>query len=254
MLIFNYSNALMTPLYLAFHLATVPSVDQFNASGFLVDSKDLDAILWSYLFGYLFPLAAICLAPSGRTRLKLGGVYQQWNLFITASHYISRWFLGFIGAQDPLTVQDYQHKIRLVYGVAFALAAIPHWVSNVIFWSAALWPRLFNPNYSASLHPRETVLPPNPFSSRQSKDTAEGCTWLIQWDNIIGTAAAWVWALKLFLDAHYVIGSFVSFLSIFLKSLLYISVGGPMGLPIGLMWERDEILSSLAFKSASAFG
>jgi hypothetical protein len=245
-LIFNHSHALFTPLYLALHLATSPSASNPTPEGLLVDASHLNAIPLSFVLGYVVPIILMGLPARGLVSLAFKhtvcGWYQQWNLYIALFHYLLVFWYRQGQSIDQASPETTLALLRIAYGFAFVMAAIPHWVVTVISCSARLWPNLFNEKFAASLRPSNVLLPTSPFTRKKARDMVQGFMWLIQWDYVIGTAATALWAMTLYLNAR---GSLIMqepWMPILARTMTYALAGGPMGVPIGLLWERDEMI------------
>ena len=161
-------------------------------------------------------------------------------------HYLLVAFLRQFQDESQTLPDARLRGLRIVYGVAFMMAAIPHWVVSIISCTAGLWPGLFDRRFARRLHPSNILMPTSPFTGKKVKDSAEGFRWLIQWDHIVGTAATMLWAATLYWDCQSLLPMQRGVRSVLAKVLVYAFVGGPMGVPIGLLWERDEILLSIA--------
>lgn len=239
----------MTPLYLALHLLTSPTAVAPTREGILVDPIDLIALPASFVIGYIVPIILIALpAPSVVTTIfkhTAMAWYQQWNLFISVSHFIfacalRRWYPA---SKFP----SYRTLICYGYIFAFALTAIPHWTVMVLSCTASLWPSLFVNDISDLLRPSNMLIPKSPWSGVTDVSLSEGFRWVIQWDYLIGTAAMLAWAATMYARArklHTRHG--YSALGILMTIIIYSLLGGPMGAAVGLMWERDKIVLSRA--------
>lgn len=76
----------------------------------------------------------------------------------------------------------------------------------------------------------------------KAKDLAEGMLWLIQWDYFSGYLAPAVWAVFLRLKVEKTPHRSDSLVYCLIRAVLYLLVAGPVGIAIGMVWERDEIL------------
>lgn len=70
----------------------------------------------------------------------------------------------------------------------------------------------------------------------------EGFKWLIQWDYIIGTIGTFIWTFVLRMRAARAVGVEDGLLQLVFRILGYFSLGGPVAVTVGLMWERDEMV------------
>jgi len=200
-----------------------------------IDPQGLAALPWTFLLGYILPLA-LMVWPLASARLKhsMAGIYQQWNLYISAVHYALVWYWG-AGDPGPQRVAESIPALDKAYMVTIVMAAAGHWVPIVLCCLAKVRPKLFGARVSSHMTLRNVFVPPSPFKVQRSETMADGGKWLLQWDNLVGTMATVVWAWSLYSNIN--ANSFD--LSLIWKLLGYFVLAGPMGIPIGLLRERD---------------
>lgn len=217
----------MTPLYLAIRLAVSPSV---TPTGLAVHAAHLKAIPWSFALGYILPIILMAL-PSPRIvsptfKHTAAGWYQQWNLYIVLIH----WTLVYLWREDGQSISTIEtlELSRNVYVFAILCAGVAWW--------SAMWIALKKGGIPLAL---KAFVPASPWSGKKAASIYEGAKWLIQWDGIIGTTAMTVWAASLYLDANQ---SAPLPEDMWKRMLAYGISGGPMGISIGLLFERDKLL------------
>jgi hypothetical protein len=247
LIIFNHSHSVGTPSYLAIHLLLAASVTATTADDLSIAPQHLAAIPVSFVFGYIIPIILLALpAPKMVTwtfKHTASGWYQQWSLVIALFHYA---YVYFIADNTQSNFQLEQSgsvtitSLRIVYGLAFMMAQLPHWIVCVISFTAWLCPSLFNKKKVESLKPPNLLVPTLPFTQRKARNMAEGFLWLIQWDYILGTLGTIVWSLVLHSNAREVYGVDDTWPYMFFRFLVYTIVGGPAALPVMILWERDE--------------
>ena len=95
---------------------------------------------------------------------------------------------------------------------------------------------------ATAFSPKRVFVPTSPWSGKKVPNMQIGFKWLIQWDYIIGTVGTTVWAITLYLHAAWSQDIDIDINSMAFMVFRYSVIGGPMGMPIGLMWERDLIV------------
>ena len=99
------------------------------------------------------------------------------------------------------------------------------------------------------LQPIHLLVPMNPFSEVKAADLAQGMFWLIQWDYFSGYLAPVVWATFMYRRADAMLKR-KSFWGYFLKRApFYFLIAGPIGVAVGMVWERDEMLLTMGSKT-----
>lgn len=188
-------------------------------------------------------------ALSIRAKHTWNGWYQQWHLVVEAVHYSFVWTVFFLQSHGMISQPEYWSSektmklLRVVYLFTFALAAIPYWTVMVLTTASYLAPRIFVPQYLSYLHPKNVLVPTWPRRGITAKDLKDGTKWLIQWDFIVGTTGTAIWAFTLRNRAAELQGIGLDpFHVSLLKALVYFAAGGPVAIPIGFMWERDELV------------
>jgi hypothetical protein len=242
---FNHSNALITPLWLAVHLLTSPSAAKPTAADISIEPIHLLALPASFIIGFVLPLVPVVL-PFSLVSLEVKqtamGWYQQWPLWIAVPHYTLVALLRLCSLPSKLDSPKTRILLyRSVYIFAFAFAVFTHLPVMSLSFAAFAWPSLFNYEYAHLLQPKHLLIPTSPFLDTKAKNLAEGMLWLIQWDYFSGYLAPAVWAIFLRRrvgetpnksDMGYCL----------IRALLYLLMAGPIGIAIGMVWERDEIL------------
>ncbi|KAK4617737.1 Terpene cyclase [Fulvia fulva] len=244
-LIFNQSNAVFTPLYLAARLAVAsPSI---SAPSLLVSPLDLDLIPWSFLLAYVIPLVAMampCLLIKGfNTKHVIASWYQQWNVYIALIHTLLAWTWiasGYDQNSSDATMEDFLGRLRPVYTFTMVFAGASLWIPVIISALA-----MFSGRRSQQrLDIKHIFVPPSPWSKVKCRSAFEGGKWLLQWDGIIGSSASAVWALSLFNESRAMLAPDLPLKTILEKIALYLVMGGPMAVATGFLWERDALVLS----------
>ena len=243
---FNHSNALITPIWLALHLLTSPSAVRPTPDDVSIDPIDLLVLPVSFIIGFVVPLAPVMLpfsVISVRMKQTAMGWYQQWPLWISIPHYILAAALRSTSVPSKVTDGKIQLFLyRSVYIFAFAFAVLTHLPVMVLSFTAALWPAFFNHEFVHLLQPKHLIVPANPFSGVKAENLAQGMFWLIQWDYFSGYLAPAVWGFILYRRAGLEQEKRSSWRSCLKRAALYTLLAGPIGVAVGMIWERDEML------------
>lgn len=247
--IFNQGHAVFSSLWLAVLVIWQPS-GYAGAAELAVGRHDAVAIVVSFVVGYVIPIVLSALPAPGyvswKVKQSVCGLYQQWNVWIVLVHHacvyvMRRGDVVGIGQAASQSPEESWRYLRLTYSFVFLLAAVPWWI--VLATCAVQYLRRGSKGRRAqggSLF-KQVFVPTLPFASRKCRGVHEGFKWLIQWDHIIGTLATCVWAFVLydrFLRAH---GVEETGVQVIWKCAMYAAVGGPVAIPVGLLYERDRM-------------
>ena len=243
-MIFNQSNAVFTPLYLAIRLAFASPSSTPNA--LMISSTDLRAIPWSFLLGYVVPLFAMAVPSISTKRVDTKHViaswYQQWNLYISLAHTALVWLWRYRGVPQtgPMKNEELSSSLRPVYLFTMAFAAASLWVPVIVSALA----RNLGTQDSQRLSIKGSFFPASPWSKAKCVSVFEGGKWLLQWDGIIGSMGSAVWALALFGNTRALLAPELPLKAIVGKMVSYVVLGGPMAVATGFLWERDALVLS----------
>jgi hypothetical protein len=178
------------------------------------------------------------------------GWYQQWPLWIAIPHFILAALLRLTSVSSQFANHDSRLVLyRMVYAFAFAFAILTHLPVMVVSFAAAIWPSLFNPNYVHLLQPTHLLVPMNPFSAVKAANLSQGMFWLIQWDYFGGYIAPVIWAITLYRRAYWTIHGSDSLVYCLKRSCFYFLIAGPIGIAVGMVWDRDEMLLNACRKT-----
>lgn len=237
---------MITPLWLAVHLLTSPSAAKPTAADISIEPIHLLALPASFIVGFVLPLAPVVL-PVSLVSLQVKqtamGWYQQWPLWIAVPHYMLVALLRLCSI--PLKLDSPETRLLLyrnVYIFAFAFAVFTHLPVMSLSFAAFAWPSLFNYEYAHLLQPKHLLIPTSPFLDTKARNLAEGMLWLIQWDYFSGYVAPAVWAIFLRRKVKETLNKSDSLGYCLIRALIYLLMAGPIGIAIGMVWERDEIL------------
>lgn len=83
----------------------------------------------------------------------------------------------------------------------------------------------------------ELFLPALPGKDKKARHGWEAAKWCAQWDVVLDTPAMILWAGVLYWQTEVVMDS-----SLWQRLLVNFLLAGPLGVPIGLLWERDAFV------------
>lgn len=248
-IIFNHSHAVCCSLYLAIRLVVAaPATTQ---ESLMVGTSDLRAIPWSVALGYLLPLFMISMPGLSvlnlNTKHVVAAWYQQWNVYIQVCHLLLMTSWTHTGKLDkpahkgPETLLS---NLRPVYALLFAMTVVSVWVPIFISFAIRTSRKIRKTPAlnQEKLEVASLLLPPSPWSKVQCKDGPEGGKWLLQLDGIVGGLSSAVWAIALYAEAYSVIQPQEGFRSFCMRLMLYMILGGPIGVATGALWERDVLV------------
>lgn len=177
------------------------------------------------------------------TKHTLSGWYQQWNLYISSCQYI---FATLWRALNPERIQPTGEEtlktLEKIYSFVLAMASVAHWVPLLICFAEMLRPAIFSQKSSLFLQPWKALVPASPFSNKKAESASEGGRWLIQWDIVTGTMATIVWAGSLYLETYKALSFPVPYKEMAFRTLWWGALGGPMSIPVALLWSRDKLI------------
>ncbi|OBT62141.1 hypothetical protein VE03_08318 [Pseudogymnoascus sp. 23342-1-I1] len=264
-LVFNWAHPVIMPIYLSLHLLTSPTASLPTRNNVVIDSTDLLALPLSFIIAYTLPITLLSVPPSvfGMVfKQTIMAWYQQWNLYIGLTHFmlaftLRRLFSNFqsdsAGSLSPRSIHKEastksSRLLHTAYIFVFIMGSIPYLTTMTISCTASIWPSLFAPSVASSLTLANILIPPSPFSGRQSVDLIQGAVWIIRWENVLASLIMGVWALALHRRARCSQGSKMEWKEIIGmvgRLVGYTLVGGPSGVAVGLMWERDCFLLNM---------
>jgi hypothetical protein len=213
----------------------------------LIDPVNLLVLPASFVLGFVLPVIIQLLPAPSVISVVLKhsalGWYQQWNLWIALPHLILALILRRTSVASYFTDRTKLVSLyRTVYGFAFAFAALSHIPVFTLSLTAAFSTGLLNDEHAAILKPSHLLVPKSPFSGLEARDLVEGTSWLIQWDYINGNFSHMIWAIVLYWRAISTIGITGNWSHVIKRGLIYFMTAGPIGVAVGLIWERDELL------------
>ena len=226
LLMFNHTPAIYLPLYLGARLALV-TPSNMKPSDLAVDPIQVKILPWAFVIGYVAPFIVLLL-PDFRIReisikQSMAAWWQQWPAYVALCQLLlsSIWSPAVV---PSLPATEARHQIQSVYMFIFVLAGLSHWVSVLgAFATGVSMADLFLP-----------ALPGKDVKARHGWDAAK---WCVQWDVVLATPAMILWAGVLYWQTGGVTDT-----SLVQRLLVNCFLAGPLGIPIGLLWERDAFV------------
>lgn len=246
---YNQSHAVFTSLYLAIRL--IFAAPARTPGSLMVDTIQLRAIPWSFLFGMLLPMFIMAMPGFSMSRFNtkhiVVSLYQQWNLYIGLFHFLLVSWWARTGTTDRAGEKGSGHllsNLRPVYAFAFAMALASVWIPILLSFAARALKTIRKLPTSSleSIQLASLFIPPSPWSKVKCKDAFEGGKWLLQWDGIIGGVSTAVWSIALYAEARSFIEPQEAIGSFCTRLMWYMFLGGPIGVATGVLWERDVLV------------
>ncbi|KAH8588921.1 hypothetical protein B0O99DRAFT_692951 [Bisporella sp. PMI_857] len=245
-LIFEHSHAIMTPLYLIFHLSTSHVASNPTVNSIRVSLIDAQAMVGSFMVGYVLPMAAQALPSpavlSLRQKQTLIGWYQQWHIYIYVCHVIFATLITLSGKneEDGIGSQE-RSTYQSIYTFAFLLAAVPYWTVVSLSMLSTLFPTIF----SKWMKPVSVFGLAWPLSEIRASSLDDALKWLLQWDFIVSSLAILCWSISLFLRARSTLELETDLPSLLFRIAISSILASPTGAAVQLMWERDDMIFGL---------
>ena len=232
------------------HLSTSPSIEP-SASNIAVTAVDSLSTFVAMTGGYFLPsILASLPAPSVVTydqkQITLA-IWQAFPIWISALYLVSKRTLSFVirsSTTNPTNVEPGldMEALRFTYSTLLLVAGFTHVHAWSLSLTATYLPQLFALHVgdvldSTAFFPTEQAL------SITNSNIHRGVALWLQWDEIIGTSAFFIWTLTLYVQAKYQNEQRLS-LRLWLQLFVGTTVAGPTTGAVALMWARDELVAS----------
>jgi hypothetical protein len=224
LLMFNHTPAVYLPLYLGVRLALMTPSD-ITPSDLTIDPVQLKMLPWAFAIGYVAPFIVLLL-PDLRIRnisikQSVAAWWQQWPAYVSLCQLTLS--LMWRPSVAPLAT-DNRSQMQSMYMLIFVMAALSHWLSVLgAFVTGVTMTELF--------------LPALPGRDKKARHGWEAAKWCVQWDFVLDTPAMILWTGILYWQTEAVMDS-----SLCQRLLVNFLLAGPLGIPIGLLWERDAFV------------
>ena len=228
LLMFNHTPAIYLPLYLGVRLALM-TPSNMTLSDLAIDPVQLGALPWAFAIGYIAPFVVLLLPDvrfSGVSiKQSTAAWWQQWPAYTALCQLVLSLIWG--PATTPLPSDtDVWPQVQTVYTFIFVLAGLSHWFSVL-------------GAFATGVSMADLFLPALPGKDVKARNGWEAAKWCVQWDVVLATPAMVLWAGVLYWQTGGVVDS-----SLLQRLLVNFFLGGPLGIPIGLLWERDAVVLS----------
>jgi hypothetical protein len=225
LLMFNHTPAIYLPLYLGVRLALMTPSD-LTPSDLAIDRVQLEILPWAFALGYVAPFIVLLL-PDFRIRgisikQSIAGWWQQWPAY-TALCQLLLSLIWRPAVSSPLITETWP-QIQSVYKLMFVVAGVSHWLSVL-------------GAFATGVSMRELFLPALPGKYKKARHGWEAAKWCVQWDVVLDTPAMVLWAGVLFWQA-----GGAGDLELWRRMAVNLLLAGPLGVPIGLLRERDVVV------------
>ncbi|GFG18757.1 hypothetical protein IFM5058_09331 [Aspergillus udagawae] len=242
--------AFATPLYCAFQLYSSITARNPNAENIRIPRSVLNAIPVVFILGFMVPSLLMILPVSEHVTVDMKQIFiaswHPWPAYVAIALTIINAVFGPFVSSDRSVEGGRANlrSLRFVYAFAFANAALTHLISWIVSMATVLAPVIFEKRLLAALHPFKVFEIALPWTkpTLQVSDIGAGVHVFLRWDYLIGSAGVLVWALSLYKTAHLVVYGKVAWLDLLKKAVLLVTLVGPVGAAVELMWERDELI------------
>lgn len=237
------------PLLFALHLSTSPTVAP-SRSNVAVKAADLLSTIIAIVCGYLLPTILIGLPAPSLISYEIKQLFSAlWQAFpiwtfivqIMSKSALERFSHTNAAIFTGLHVHRHMAVLRFTYSFLILVAGLTHIHACTLSLTASLLPQMFAPSAVKALHYSSVFIPKSNSPSTKVQDAASGAALFLQWDEIVGLSAFFLWTLPLYLRAKHQRGQLFT-PSLFLQLLLGTIVAGPVTGAVALMWARDELL------------
>ena len=232
------------------HLSTSPTITP-SASKVVVKAVDSLSISIALAGGYFLPSILVGLPTplvvAYEAKQIMMAIWQAFPIWISALYFISKRTLSFL---IPSTATDStridlevdMEALRFTYSVLLLVAGFTHVHAWSLSLTASYLPQLFAPHI-ATLLDSTAFFPGEPVLSITKSNVHRGVALWLQWDEIIGTSAFFIWTLTLYVQAKHQREQCLS-PRLWLQLLVGTTVAGPTTGAVALMWARDELVTS----------
>jgi hypothetical protein len=225
LLMFNHTPAIYLPLYLGLRLALM-TPSNITSSDLAIDPVQLEVLPWAFAIGYVAPFIVLLLPDihvrNTSIKQSIAGWWQQWPAYVALCQLLLS--LVWCPASSSPVITDTWPQLQSVYTFIFVMAGMSHWIS--VFGA-----------FATGVTMTELFLPAWPGKDKKARHGWEAAKWCVQWDVVLDTPAMILWAGVLCWQAGVVMDSML-----WQRLIVNLLIAGPLGVPVGLLWERDALL------------
>ena len=246
----------VVPAYCALHLYTLSTSAEYGTSKIALSTMPSElqtsVVPLSLSIGYLVPAALMCVRGlEAYTHQAFVALWQPFPFWIALLQYVFSRLRTTAEEANPPRISDRVRasndvrSLRIAYCFLAAIAASTHIVTATLVVTTWLFPSLVSTVAAEAFQPSKLFLPMAFYSKRQV-NMVDGVLYFLQYDQYIGTFAAFLWAAVLHgRVSRHVTGIVRPQLS--LISVLSICILGGLGSAIvAMIWDRDDMLYSAA--------
>lgn len=146
--------------------------------------------------------------------------------------------------RDPnIRSRSVAKSLRGVWTVATLVAVASHVSTLTLSLGSLIVPSMFTELYQNMLHP-QAIFQPDFFWLETSnvKNITMGAFVFLQWDEIVSCASILVWAFVVNRNSLTGKEGASSFISVVVRTALWMAIGGPAAAAINLIKERDDYM------------
>ena len=244
--------AVVLPIYLAIYLSTSPLVSSKSVSDLLVEMDHVAAIPPALLIGFILPSILMSLpAPSvisyeqKQTNIAIWQLFPIWVSMVQAvlpyviSKPVKTSSTKSFGSQEL-------HTMRILYVGLLVIAGLGQAATATLVATSTFFPDLFASEFKGAFNPSEVFLPAAVSPSIKMLSIGSGMHLLLQYDELLGSAAMILWSTTLFMIVYRKCTSHQSGASLILYGIMAMFLTGPLGYATACIWARDELLTSQA--------
>lgn len=226
LLMFNHTPAIYLPLYLGVRLLLM-TPSNMTPQDLATDTTELEIFPWAFTIGYVLPFVLLLL-PDIRIRSisikqSVAAWWQQWPAYIALCHLLLSLLWQPAATSTPSVTESWP-QVQSAYKFIFVIAGLSHWLSVI-------------GGLATGVTMTELFLPAWPGKNKKASHGWDAGKWCVQWDVVLDTPAMVLWAGVLYWQTGAVMDS-----SLLQRMLFHFVLAGPLGMPIGLLWERDAFV------------
>ncbi|KAB5576341.1 hypothetical protein GE09DRAFT_620878 [Coniochaeta sp. 2T2.1] len=237
------------PLYGIVHLLTSPVSAAANEQQTqIANLEELEALPLALVIAYIMPAVLMSIPVlSDSTRQWFGAVWQGVPIWSTVclkmiAAYLRRNKRGGFSASGNDRGRE-RRLLARVYGFAFAACLVGQLVPLGLILTARVCPSVFPAGVADVMTIWDVFVPPPFWTGKKMKDMASGIHGFFQYDQYVGSLAAGIWAVALYIKAMGPLGMREWMRLAALVAGLGV-VAGPIGVVVWLIWCREEKLLS----------
>ena len=234
------------PIYLTLYLATSPTVSATKAT-ITTSSHEITSLPFSLFAGFIVPAVMLSLpAPSVQSfesKQTWLAIWQAFPIWISAFQQVFKRCIGSIASESgEKTTKSNRNTTRIIYGFLILFAGVGQIAVGTLTATSLLFPGLFAQEYNEVFNPSRAFIPVAFTSSTNMPTIGSGALLFLQYDEAIGSIAVVLWASFMFINVYGGKHPLRQWVKLAMGMVLFLSLTGPMGCSVALMWARDEMV------------